>query len=649
MKTLVVEDDLKSQCLLTKVLSERGHEVTTFENAEQAILAYEKEFYPLLLVDAGLPGMGGLQFCRWIRSRPDGERIFVIVATEPDHPADITQVIEAGANDFLSKPYEVNGLRARLTIAEKQMQRFFEQVQLAEALENETRRWSQSEARLAELRTDLATQTRQRDDELTRLREQVRAETLRREHAETALQGAVAAARRQSVDELDQLQQQWQARCQELERESMRLEEKLRSAADTQRQLEDALEHARNQEAVPSGADPAEAAQLREALAAQQAENQRLSAALQEARAELEIRSKSVTEQLAAAEQTARTERDQRETLAAELQSARSELAACVKEHTRELLALSQDVKAHLDDRKQVDAELAAAREELTRHTRENLVEMVRVRDDFKGLLEERQRLLDQLEQARHQQVVDLHHRDQQTAELQDRLRRETVERQRLADALTTRDATLRRLQDELRTHREARKRLEHRWRVLSRLGPELTQAGSPEQVARAMARLAQDLVGWDIFSYDAYAVAGDWIHPILHLENTDGEPKEVAAYHPGPQPTSLMRRVLEDGPQLVLRPSPSCSQTDLVVLGDRARHSASLLYVPVKVGSRVIGFLSVRSGRLDAYDGDDLEDLMALGAFAAGALERFQTEAQPDQADTDSAGEPLPTLAAKS
>ncbi|PYM11733.1 MAG: response regulator, partial [Verrucomicrobia bacterium] len=43
MKTLIVEDDMMSQCVLAKVLTERGHEVVSYENAEQAILAYQKQ------------------------------------------------------------------------------------------------------------------------------------------------------------------------------------------------------------------------------------------------------------------------------------------------------------------------------------------------------------------------------------------------------------------------------------------------------------------------------------------------------------------------------------------------------------------------------------------------------------------------------
>src|SRR2546430_17642937 len=89
MKTLIVEGDMKSQCLLAKVLAERGHEVVSYDNAEQAILAYQKEFYPLLFADVCLPGMDGLHFCKWVRAQPNGGRVFIMLATSPGRPSDM--------------------------------------------------------------------------------------------------------------------------------------------------------------------------------------------------------------------------------------------------------------------------------------------------------------------------------------------------------------------------------------------------------------------------------------------------------------------------------------------------------------------------------------------------------------------------------
>src|SRR6266542_3393109 len=134
MKTLIVEDDLMSQCLLAQVLTERGHEVVTYENAEQAILAYQQQFFPLVFVDVGLPGMNGLQFSKWVRSQSQGERAFIMVATSSGEPADLSEVLAAGANDFLVKPYDIGALNVRLSIAEGQMKEFFERQELKDSL-----------------------------------------------------------------------------------------------------------------------------------------------------------------------------------------------------------------------------------------------------------------------------------------------------------------------------------------------------------------------------------------------------------------------------------------------------------------------------------------------------------------------------------
>ncbi len=135
MKTLVVENNLMEQCLLAKVLTEQGHEVVSFENAEQAVLAYQKQLYPLLIANATLPGMSGLQFCKWVRAQADGDKIFIILVTSPNQPADPSQVSNAGANDFISKPLEPGGLKARLVVAEMQMKGFFERKEVERLLE----------------------------------------------------------------------------------------------------------------------------------------------------------------------------------------------------------------------------------------------------------------------------------------------------------------------------------------------------------------------------------------------------------------------------------------------------------------------------------------------------------------------------------
>jgi DNA-binding response OmpR family regulator len=703
MKTLVIEDDLKSQCLLAKVLAERGHEVTTFESAEQAILAYQKEFYPLVFVDAGLPGMDGLQFCRWIRSQPSGDRVFVMVATEPNLPQDVSQVLELGANDFLSKPYDLNGLRARLSIAEQQMERFFEQQQLEQALEEETKRWTQVEADIAELREGYECQLRERNQELSTLRDRLEEAIA----ARTAMEEQAASGRNESVQtiqELEKSQGELIARLKEIELVLDQTKASEQEARCARSEIELELAEAKATLATRGGADEAELIKVQESLRMQREQSERFAAALGEVQRERAARIQELEDQLARSRSTAEEERARRERTEQELVDVREQLASRVKAQTSELLELSEQLKSYLDDRKRLDMELNQTRDDMTRRAREQLSEVLRLSDELKAVTLERQHMDEELARLRRDQLTELSQRQQELDETIRRLHNAESERTRLEAALdaerrlveaavaerraaealleesvraeqasreesnrvvvnlrreeekrrgeltveleqsrtivheqrmeiarlgaelATREGSLRQLEETVATHREARKRVESRWRALARLGPGLNLAETPDEVARTVALLAQDMVGWEVFSLDAYAEEGDWIHPVLNLENVAGRLAEAAPFHPGPQPSSLMRRVLEDGPQLVLRPAPSCSQTDLMVFGDRARRAASLLYVPVKAGHRVLGFLSVRSVALDAYDGDDIETMMTLAALCAGALDRLDS-----------------------
>jgi DNA-binding response OmpR family regulator len=603
MKTLVIEDDLKSQCLLAKVLAERGHEVTTFENAEQAILAYQQAFYPLVFVDAGLPGMDGLQFCRWIRSQPQGERVFVMVATEPNLPQDVNQVLELGANDFLSKPYELNGLRARLSIAEQQMERFFEQQQLEQALEDETKRWTEVEADVAKLREGYESQLRERDEELAALRREVEVN-----------QGLAAR----------------------------------------------------------SGGDEGELAKVRDALRLQREQSERLENELVDVRNQLANRVRSQTAELLELSEQLKTYLDDRRRLDLELNQTRDDLARRVREQLSEVLRLSDELKTATLERQRIQEELVRSQreqmdqshraqqerdesvrrfqneaterrqlEESLQAERDRIEVIVAERRAVEGLLEESMRA-NQIHQEEAGRILERlrqeeeERRGQLTAELQ-QVRNKVQEQQsdlsRLTAEVNSCNESLSQFEETVATHREARRHVESRWRALARFSPELNLAETPEEVARAASILTQELVGWEVFSFDAYAEHGDWVHPVLNLENSAGQVTEATAFHPGPQVTSLMRRVIEDGPQLLLRPAPSCSQTDLVVFGDRARRSSSLLYVPVKMGHHVLGFLSVRSVALDAYDGDDIETLMTIAALCAGALDRLESKGRSHQA----------------
>jgi DNA-binding response OmpR family regulator len=121
MKVLIVEDDPTTQMLLRLTLKDRGHQVVSCSSAEEAQVAYGTDIFALIVLDLNLPGMDGLQYCRWVRSQPEGDQGFILIGTGRDQPEDLQQALLAGCNDFLLKPYERLKLMIRLSIAERQI------------------------------------------------------------------------------------------------------------------------------------------------------------------------------------------------------------------------------------------------------------------------------------------------------------------------------------------------------------------------------------------------------------------------------------------------------------------------------------------------------------------------------------------------
>ena len=121
MKVLVVEDDAVSRLLLIRALKRRSFEVTACVSAEEAMKAYEITFFPLLFLDLYLPGMDGFSFCKWVRRQPAGDDHLIVVGTSSDQAGNLQKVLEAGADDYIVKPYQAEALDVRLTIAQQQV------------------------------------------------------------------------------------------------------------------------------------------------------------------------------------------------------------------------------------------------------------------------------------------------------------------------------------------------------------------------------------------------------------------------------------------------------------------------------------------------------------------------------------------------
>lgn len=119
MKILIIDDDMDVQNLLVRVVSNRGHEYRVFGNAVDALELLQEEYYPLILLDWMLPEMDGLEFCKKVRKLPYGDRCVIIMITARDKPEDLQKVLEAGADDYISKPVTLDLIKVRLTVAEQ--------------------------------------------------------------------------------------------------------------------------------------------------------------------------------------------------------------------------------------------------------------------------------------------------------------------------------------------------------------------------------------------------------------------------------------------------------------------------------------------------------------------------------------------------
>jgi len=120
MQILIVEDNFAERSLFEGQIPSLGHEVTACANAETALETYQHTFYPLIIVDLGLPEMDGLELCRRISALPQGGRSMVLVITGRDELEDLQAALDAGADDYLTKPVSVETLQVRLTIITQQ-------------------------------------------------------------------------------------------------------------------------------------------------------------------------------------------------------------------------------------------------------------------------------------------------------------------------------------------------------------------------------------------------------------------------------------------------------------------------------------------------------------------------------------------------
>ncbi|HEX9856480.1 MAG TPA: response regulator transcription factor [Acidimicrobiia bacterium] len=108
---VIIEDEHRIRELVARVLADRGHDVETTANAMDGLQAVVKSSPDLVILDMGLPDLDGAELLKMIRAVSD---VPIIVATARNEDRDVIRTLDAGADDYLVKPFSVEQLEARV-------------------------------------------------------------------------------------------------------------------------------------------------------------------------------------------------------------------------------------------------------------------------------------------------------------------------------------------------------------------------------------------------------------------------------------------------------------------------------------------------------------------------------------------------------
>jgi two-component system, NtrC family, sensor kinase len=120
VRTLIADDDPVIRRLMEATAAACGHAVVTAADGEAAWAAYESSQPDLVLLDWHMPGPTGVDLCRRIRAEARGDRPYLVLVTARDETDDLRLALEAGADDYVTKPLVRGHLEARLLIAARQ-------------------------------------------------------------------------------------------------------------------------------------------------------------------------------------------------------------------------------------------------------------------------------------------------------------------------------------------------------------------------------------------------------------------------------------------------------------------------------------------------------------------------------------------------
>ena len=119
MNTLIADDDDITRLLLSSAMTNLGHDVHEAINGREAWNAWSGGKFPFIISDWMMPDLDGLEFCRRIRAEPRADYTYIVLLTSRSGKANYLEAMNAGADDFITKPFEKDAFAARVRVAER--------------------------------------------------------------------------------------------------------------------------------------------------------------------------------------------------------------------------------------------------------------------------------------------------------------------------------------------------------------------------------------------------------------------------------------------------------------------------------------------------------------------------------------------------
>ena len=122
MRVLLADDDELMRELIGAVLEVHGHSIESYGDGDQVWAAFQRAPAEMVVLDWQMPGADGLEVCRRVRAHAEGIYTYLLVITARSGMNSLEAVLDAGADDYLSKPVTPEDIAARLRIAARRME-----------------------------------------------------------------------------------------------------------------------------------------------------------------------------------------------------------------------------------------------------------------------------------------------------------------------------------------------------------------------------------------------------------------------------------------------------------------------------------------------------------------------------------------------